>query len=65
MLGAGVLIWVKDVWAAEYFSTAPDPKPRPNRGVGAKRPPRGGGSGAAKSKILHLGLKFKGLLKAK
>ncbi len=28
--------------------------PRPNRGVGEKRPPRGGGSGAAKSKIWHL-----------
>lgn len=27
--------------------------PRPNRGVGEKRPPRGGGSGAAKSEIWH------------
>ena len=29
--------------------------PRPNRGAGAKRPPRGGGSGAAKSLIWHGG----------
>jgi len=31
--------------------TARPGRQRPNRGVGEKRPPRGGGSGAAKSEI--------------